>query len=276
MNRYTNMLKPEAEARIRTRIGSISGVSIGRMTAMPVTGARLNATTEHMLEVTITLRGWSPTLNHIKMTWRCMVDDRLPGDKQARRALFDLEQRLRLQRERFAEGMTLGRASPFGVADGDDGRIEDTEVGHIQVDRALAALIGDHHAIVREVGNTLDDLHHDEPRDGLETDLFGEQTPEHGEESPGMHAFRRRLFIFEMPIGGGATYDGDRLIVPGALPDTVVAASIGRTLGEVADVPAPMADRVIVKAEGRGKGVAFTIAPVTSTVDELVAEDFRP
>lgn len=276
MNRFTNMLKPEAEVRLRTTIGAISGLAIERLTAMPVSPAVVNATTADKLEVVVKLSGWSPTLNLITMHWRCIVDDGADAARQGRQALRGMDAKLRLQRERLAEAMTLGRASPFGVADGADGHIEDTQVGHVLVDRVLAGMIGGHQTIVREVGNTMDDLHHDEPRDGLEIELVGEQTPEHGEDSPGMHAFRKRLFVFEMPLAGGATYDGERLTIPRRLPATVIAASIGRTLGEIADVPAPMSDRIVVKAEVRGKGVAFTVEPVTSTVDELIAEGFGP
>ena len=271
MNRWTNMLDPQGEAALRREIGSIPGLEIQRITAMPPANAP-NGTT---LDVTIRLHGWSPCLNLLGLVWRATVTAGADGATQLGEITIALREQIRTQRRRQREAMSLGRASPFDVCD-DDGHRDDTQIAHILVDVALAAMIGHGERLIREVGNTVWDLHHDrqDEKDGSDDVLEGEQTPEYGEPSPGMHGVAGRLFVFEMPLGEtGVVYDGVRLRVPVDLPDTMLAACAGRPVRDVVDVQGPVGDRIVVEAvRGDAGGTVLTVEPVAATVADLVGE----
>lgn len=263
------MLDPNAETALRRAIGSIAGLEIRRITAMPP----VNNPNSNMLDVVITLNGWSPCLNLIAMVWKTTVDHSDTAEAQLAAMTTGLADQLRNQRLRQEEALSLGRASPFDVSD-EDGHRDDTQIGHILIDPVLAGMIGEGEALVREVGNTIWDLHYDLQLDrtGLEDVIEGEQTPEYGEPSPGLHGVFGRVFLFEKPIGdAGMVYDGLRLTIPGRLPDTMLTACAGRRLGEVVDqAPPALADRIVTDAQQRDDVLTLSIEPVTVSIGEMI------
>lgn len=252
MNKYTNMLKPEAEARIRTEIGMISGLAIERITAMPP--ANMNAM--GLLKVQIRLTGWSPSLNLMQMVWKPTVFMDHDATKQGDLLLERLSHRMDIQRQRFAEGLSLGTAAPFDIARDDDGR-EQTKWGHILVDRALAGMIEGRRAgdFDREVSDAVWDLHQSDQGefDGTETILSGECTNDDCEPI-GSRMLKGRELRQDHEIAPGFVFDGAVLRIPGGLPETVLAAAVGQRLGGLVEVPTSIADRKIIGAsemEGR-------------------------
>lgn len=272
MNRWTNMLDPNAETALRKEIGSIPGVEIRRITAMPP----VRNPNSNKLDVVITLNGWSPCLNLISMVWEATVEHGESSAFQLGDLTIQLADHLLIQRRRQTEALSLGRASPFDVCD-DDGHRDDTQIDHILIDPLLAEMIGQGETLIREVGNTIWDIHYDLQldRSGLEELLQGEQTPEYGESSPGTHGVFGRIFLFDKPIPGtGMIYDGLHLTVPGRLPETMLSACAGRRLGDVVDqVPPALADRIITGAHQGGDALLLSIEPVTVSIGEIAARE---
>lgn len=269
MNRFTNMLKPEAEARIRTEIGSISGLAIERITAMPP----MNMNTMGLLDVRIRLTGWSPSLNILRMVWRTTVSMEDDAITQGERLVERLSDRLEIQRQRLAEGMSLGSASPFWICD-DDGRREDTRWGHILVDRALAHMIEDRRAgdFDREVSDVVWDLHQadDDDHDGTEMVLSGESTDDDCKPI-GRRSLHGRMLRQDHEIAKGIVFDGKVVYLSARIPETIMTAAEGRTLGELVDVPASIAGRRIISVSAVKKRAEVEIETELARADVLLA-----
>lgn len=278
MNPHTNLLKPEAEARVRSKIGSISGVAIQRLTAETVKDDDVH------MSVVISVTGWSPSLNRLDMHWRAVIRiadiARIQGDD----LLDQVSEQMVLQRRRLDEGLALGTAAPFGVS-GMDGTRDDTKWGHILVDRGLATLFEDARAggFDSEVSDSVFDLHQEDhgERDGTETHLMDHMgdTDEDdgiGDDEDGypiaVHGLFGRELRHDVAIAPDALYDGSALKLRKELPDTVLAAAPGRTLSSIADVPPAIADRTIVSAERHEDWIHFRIEPVLETAGILLAE----
>jgi len=270
VNPYTNILKHEAEQRVRSEIGGISGVAIQRLMA-PADSKGLALT-----RVTIRLTGWSPSLNLFEMHWGATVDADADAGTQATSLLHQLEHRIRNQRGRLAKGMALGRAAPFGTGTMDTDAWKETEWSHLQVDRGLAILIEEHPRLAsleRELSDTVFDLHQDDQgvRTGLEPFLEGESTDDDGKPF-GRHMLSGREFRHDVPIAEGIFYDGSRLLMRHALPESVLLAAGGRKLGEVIDVPNVIADRLVISATQDDGETTITIHPHVESADALVRE----
>lgn len=265
MNKYTNLLKPEAEALLRSTIGAISGVAIRRITAPPPSGRT-------PIDVTVSLFGWSPSLNLVKMHWNASVDD-VDAAAQGRQLLEAFGRHIEIQRHRAAEGLALGAAAPFGMCDLDGSR-DDTQMHHILIDVGLAVLLdmSQDDGLSVEGSNALFDVHNPENGnyDGLEEEYEGNVTDRNCDPIEDMHhGIRGRILFIDVPIGDGS-FDGLRLRLPRTLPEVALAAAFGRRLGDVVDVPDAIADHVVVEASRTEEGVCIDVEPQLKEVGLLL------
>lgn len=259
-------LAPAAEAAIRSAIGSISGVSIRSLEERPDTasGPRLD----------IQIEGWSPSLNRLPMTWTTGIPD-APAADQAESMLTSLGLAIAIQKERLAQGLTLGTASPFGIASMDGYSRDDTRWDHILIDRGLAALMeaSRQGGFASEVSNSVFDMHQPDqgPRNGRETSLEGRTTDDDCKPI-GRCQLRGRTLHHDVPLGGGAVYDGLRLTLGTQIPETLLTAAIGRTLGEVVEVPAAIAGHVVTGGDTGPGRTEITVEPRLAACGVLLAE----
>lgn len=257
MNKYTNVLDPHAEAMLRSSIGAISGVAIRRIVVEPMkkSGTSIN--------VRIGVKGWSPSLNLVKMSWRAAVPE-TPAAEQGAALLEAFAEHIAIQRRRAAEGLELGTAAPFPVCDMNGSR-SDTQWRHILVDARLAILLEEirEEGFDRESTNALFDVHNPESGsyDGLEEEYEAEVDDDNCNPIEGLHhGVRGRILFLDTPVGDGS-YDGFRLRLPRTLPDTLLSAAVGRRLGEVVEVPHALADLIVTEALTTEEGIHIGIQP---------------
>lgn len=271
MNPVANLIAPEAEARIRTTIGSISGTTLLRFTAtLPP-----NDNASRLINVCIKLFGWSPTLNRVKIHWRITIDMDQDAEAQAGQLLQKLDGVLKVQRRRFAEGMKLGKAAPFGTGDMHNYEKENTEWGHIFVDRGLAALMEKYSpgSFASEVSDSVFDLHQNDhgERSGLE-EIYMDETTCEKDEDLGMHALIGRQLLHDIRIADDVLYDGMNLRLKTQLPETILTAAVGRRLGELVDVPQEIAWHKISGYEIEYDGLIIVVKPHFELCSVLLQE----
>jgi len=267
MTHYANDIKPEAEALLRSVIGAVSGVGILRLRGDQA---------GHLIEVYVKLTGWSPSLNAYTMKWHTTVRSDLDAEEQGRALVANLAAQIDMQRARLAQGLALGTAAPFGVSDM-DGTVEDTKWAHLLVDHGLAVLLQDRHdrGLQMEVSDSVFDLHQPDQgdRDGLETALKASITDDDchpiGELEHGIDGL---VFHHDVVLAEGAHYDGRRLRLDQTLPDTVLAIAEGRRLGDVAEVPACIADHVVTQAMRVDDVIEIHVVPHLRTAGDLQDE----
>lgn len=273
------IIHPRAEASVRVRIGSITGVHVNMFECN-------HASTS----LRIGVHGRSPSLNRVTMVWEATTHLG-PEDPegQARDILSCIAPHLTIQEDRAEDGLKLGTATPLRIVE-DDGSADDTQCGHILVDRDLAALWLATHpdGPGREVGDGIYDIHHVDQgeRDGLETKYASQQTHLSDEPWAGWNRLHGRTMFRDLRLAAGAFFDGRTLRLAASLPETVVLASVGRRLDEVADVPDEIASRIIVDArvrddpddeDGYGETVnEFDIDPRLVSVDEVMRRAGSP
>lgn len=242
------------EAALRSAIGVIPGVAIAGISHRHKTGANEMS----LAEVEIAVHGWSPSLNAIAMVWKATNRVRLGPDGQIDILRNQLADVIAAQTRRAAEGVSIGTATPFEALSADE-----LPVGHVLMDRGLADLVtlsGRDGApdLRRHVGHALHVLHR-ESHDGRSNTIANDDWIE------------GRVFTQMMPIGDDVTYWGDRLWVrPERIPETLRIAAVGRRLGEVAAVPACIADHVVTGIEpADDEGSDVHVTPVLMTIDAI-------
>lgn len=229
-------LAPRAESTVRSVIGGISGVTINTLSLVnpDVAGERPT------VQVDVHLTGWSPSLHVFTMVWRATTVIDGDPDVQARRLLRSVKTQLHIQRTRLAQGLVEGTATPFPI----DGSVGGTPVGHLTIDRGLATLMD------RDMECTLEAtialgvqlLHDDVVGDGLE------ETLEFEDRLAGT-AYRRVL-----AMRSGTCFGGDVFAIDQDLPESVKIAAVGRRLGDVVEVPSPIADHAITRIDDTDDG----------------------
>ena len=251
-------LDPRIEAGVRGAIGSISGVDVSRFEhdAAFARGRR-------DVRLDVTVRGWSPSLHVHVMEWKTKFERGAPWDEAVRQALADLTVEMGLQEERLRRGIALGRATPFPI------RSVETEVGHIRLDRGLAALVADRVHRFQEgrslrsvVASSIADLHSD-IGSGRSNQLSDDDT------------ITDDLWTTMETVAPGMVYDGAELWIRGVLvPETVALPAVGRRLGDVAAVPHDISDHVVeaITAAGDEGGTNIHVAPMHVTVDQFERE----
>lgn len=243
MTHYANGIKPEAEALLRSVIGAVSGVGVLRLRGDHA---------GHLIEVYVKLTGWSPSLNAFTMKWHTTVRADLAAEEQGDALVANLAAQIDMQRARLSQGLALGTAAPFGVSDM-DGTVDDTKWAHVMVDQGLALLLQERHerGLRMEVSDSVFDLHQPDQgdRDGLETALKASITDDDCDPIGDLeHGLDGLIFHHDVVLAEGAHYDGRRLRLDRMLPETVLAIAGGRLLGDVAEVPACIADHVVTHA----------------------------
>jgi len=250
-----------AEAAIRGRIGAVSGLQIDEIRTRP-DAKRPAKAGFRMVEVDVSLTGWSCTLHRLKMRWRETVELRegACGIEQARASKDLFALRIAKQMGRLQQGIAMGLAVPlFSWMP-----TEEIDVTHLVIDRALAEMMTERNpaALIQMLQESIMNLHQ-EPDDGLRDELLGDQTA------------KGRTWTMLHRMTDDSFYYGDQLWTRGTLPQTVLVAVVGRRLGDVVDgAPATVADRTITAAElsDDGDGTEFSFEPDNATVRRILDE----
>lgn len=262
----TSPIHVAAEAALRSAVGAISGCVVGDIAAKrPFAGGA---------SVIMSVKGWSPSLHHVSMRWDLSGPLPAETDDQITTLLWRAEPLLAIQRQRLVEGLELGTAEPLRLSD-KYGTIIAGREDHILLDEGLARLLArdDVSHMRRDVGDALFVLN--DPQggrpDGTETGYHGDITPDHGDEPVGHHGLEGCTVFHDVTLAHGLVYDGRMLTYEGSMPPTMVAAAVGRTLGDIANVPGEIANRIILDVEeGNGK-VRFLIQPFLVRLAEIEA-----
>lgn len=249
-----------AEASIRSRIGSISGVNIEEFkTQFSQNQASLSR--HVMAKIEIHLAGWSPTLHRQPMRWS--EDVAFPSgataveQTHACRNLFDKQ--IDIQKKRLEQGISLGISVPMNSWM----PIEDINVNNIVLDRDLAWLIskGNKQAFVDRIKESIHNLHQN-VGNGLSDKLGNSVDSVSGAWSTGHR------------LNEDVLYYGDQLWIRAMLPETLLAAIVGHPLGQVVKgLHGRLADRKILGAglcDIGDDGIEININPDMASVQQIL------
>lgn len=251
-------LDPRAEALIRSAIGSISGVTVAN--AATVTTKLMG---QSRLDIDLDVRGWSPSLHAHIMRWKTKCRVGVDHESAAQDALYDLVIEMDQQRRRLARGLQIGTASPLAICG------MATRVGHIRIDRGLAALVAErarthqHDRPFRSVvASAIIELH-DSIGSGRSNQIDTDDT------------LIDDVWQTMESVAHRTTYDGCELWMAGVLlPQSIAMTAPGRRLGDIVAVPAAIADHIIEAVEEAGDegGTQIRVTPRLATLNDIERE----
>jgi len=271
-----DMLRSEVVHACEEALLEVPGLSALRTTA------RMGIKTWH---VACEMQGWSPSLHRTAMRWtagmKCPPDDqcggRAAGLRRSVRTMFADE--LRTQGDLAAKAARLGIREPLemvsaATAAGSGG----VRMDHVLIDRHLLAMVvgvicdvsddgmADGESLSRQLAFDMATAHEDCIGDGasvkgtnllrkLETTVSTHRAPDGGVE-----ALLRPTHVLH---GGSplATFDGMRLVVLSALPETAAAAARGRPVGDVVATSTSIDRRRVASIVVTDKATAMLVEP---------------
>lgn len=239
-------MRKELRAAIGGALKTLPGIQLGTI--------RDAGTNRTQTRIDIGIVGWSPSLHSHSMVWKAATRTGLDVDASLRDVLDSVLIEVGNQRSRAARATATGISAPIltsGIT---------TPVGHVMIDAGLLALMRQHESrpLRSIVGESVSSLH---ACSGSGTsDVLSEDDWVDGCV---WHRMER--------VADRTVFDGEQLWVGGTiLPETTLARFAGRRLGEVATVPAILADRIVVEARSddtRG-GTEIEVRPILSTIDD--------
>jgi len=252
-----SVLPARVEARVRSAIGAISGCHVLAVDSSPPRAANI---LHRPGEFSIRVAGWSPSLHQATMHWSAKDTPDATGEQRVEDILSCVKWQMTLQQRFLDWGLARGIAAPLpipGLTSSDK-----IEVGHLSMDHGLASLL---HAegtdILTFARETVYNLNQES--DGRNSALFNDE----GIEDLVIHSL--------VKVGDHIFYDGRALWINQDVPDTILAAVVGRRLGEVAEVPAIIADHLITgtDVENIDEGFEILIKPKLHGVPALAEMD---
>lgn len=224
------------EVAVREAVGAISGVKVTDVLSMPLTASGSGGVRHHYH---VTVHGWSPSLHLHCMDWKAAIRVDQPEDIVMAAVLQAFSRHIAIQRARRDEGIALGTATPFGT----DNLKSVVQVGHLLIDEALAGLLveASNRPLEDIVAQSVSDLHRNDLGNGLETGIYSDDRIE------------GRTFSSLVRFAPGVHYDGITVTIPIGLPDTIRAAAIGRRIGDLVELPACLAERMVKGFEDEGE-----------------------
>jgi hypothetical protein len=238
-------------------VGAIHGCQLTALTLVTRDGRK-----DPRPLVSADVSGWSPTLHRVAMDWHTVLptdwpmtriaDDTL-GFAEALTRMFSAK--IAIQRARAEAGVRIGTAFPLQATYENSLRID-----HLHADRGPLALAlsgianpSQHLPLVTLVHPHVKQAHYDTSkyRGGPKLENQGELAQEVvvPQTSPGAGTTTLRTIRLKTHTNGSLIMYGSFLQLLGhTLPEALVAAMPGRTLGEVAEVPEVLRHRRILEA----------------------------
>jgi len=233
---------------------------IGELPGVVASGVASHRWANGMQYVDLVVQGWSPSLHAHRMRWGTKASDGGSPDEQLAAALVGLSAEMDNQRARIARATKLGIEKPLPASDS-------APIYHMRIDEGLAALMlerdPDFERFMRSIRRSVSTLNA-MSSSGWHDSLVGD-------DSIDGDRWSRRI-----ELAPGIGYDGRQLEIQDvALPDSIVSAAAGRLLREVAEVPAAVADHVVVAAstfvnETMPPRTAIIVKPRYTTVMALM------
>jgi len=291
-------MTPEARDEVvsstRTVLAALSGVAIRRVTAQ--------YTEDRVWRVDVDATAWSPGLYGMEVRWTAHVDhsptlhrlfawvDRASLRGRLRRALAGP---IALQAARAARGRRLGIRAPLELPSPATAAStpDSMRIDHLVVDRqALRNLVA---AIARTQGTAgalrapLDRQIAFDAASAHEPDPGKPAEPRDGRVVSGVNLIRKlpvsmrevagldgteSLLQAHFGIGTGSTaasFDGTHLIVLAPIPETLLTACVGRTVGDVVATGTPVDGRTITDARLSGQSSIIATVPDAVRVRDL-------
>ena len=249
-------LPASLSASFASVIGAIPGCSIIRRISLVDRSGRKDPRPL----VSVDVAGWSPTLHKIDMDWQTVLPeswthDAIAADPQgmARHLERSFSSRIAMQRQRAEAGVALNEPFPLQRE-----RHDAIRISHLHVDRGAMALnlAARSPSSISTVANTLRDVlksvHHNAAkyRGTAVLDNNGGRAEERDADGKVRRVLRVQAWCWKETIISGTHLQ----ILGSALPDQMVAALPGRTLGEAVEVHPVLAGRRIIAA---GASMAF-------------------
>jgi len=250
-------MAPRAVAAIAGAIGSIHGVHLTDAAVRIRTGA---GGLQHSYELSTT--GWSPSLHSIRMIWKGVLPTDPSDPALAEAVMKACGRRIERQRARAARALDLGMALPqrFNYS-------RTVDVDHVHIDRAAAAHIIEHLSlsVLRlSLRDRLSSLHRDKATSDGGASMNDGATAISDASGDCIATFST-LFT-----------DVGLVVNDLHLPETVAQAASGRRFGDVVDMPARFASRILQAVHVAPHGITFDMTPETlplSAFDGLTGAD---
>ena len=243
-------LKADASRLIREAIEEIRGVRVEEVTGVHSASSLLD-----YAQVQVTLVGWSPSLHAFRYVWQGEVDVPLGARDQCRQLLHEIRLEMGQQILRETEAKRHGIHQPINITP----TAAPWAFDHIEVDQGTALLMRN-----REFGAKgtitaiLEALHANHDGDDNSGMLIGNDGTLHG----------ARVAI-EIAFGEEACWTDGELAVTQQLPDSIVHATVGRRLGDVAKLPDAIGGRIVTSVEQGPDGATFRTDPDLVRIGDL-------
>lgn len=198
-------------------------------------------------ELTATVHGWGPSLHQMELEWRATSRSEGPDDIAA---AFAPHMALQSRRAEAARQLGFSRLAPRNAA----------LLTHMVADRLLMAVKAETPWLIENTARRGEAA----GLDGLRTEYRRDSVTLRDGTSDDPRP--RALIRTSMPWGG---YDGETLTVrKEGIPETVVAAMVGRRIGEILSVgdrlaPAmlPVLERAVLASHSQGSTISLVTQP---------------
>lgn len=249
---HSNAVPVATVAAFASMVGSIPGcllTSLDLLASNHSTGARISLRAQ--------LLGWSPSLHEKSMRWTSLIpkgwdvpDIANPDFLPVLTRMFGAK--LAFQRSRATAALAVGAALPMTVSD------HALPIDHMHADRGALILAlrmprSTSRVTSRSFANSIRQMVSCAHQDAVDYNGGARLEGNGGMiEEVGMRDATLRTVRVSASLGGIVSMWGSHLQLRGTdLPDTMVAAAVGRRLGDLVDVDPVLASRTILDA-GRG------------------------
>lgn len=179
-------------------------------------------------------RGWSPSLHAVLI--QMTVDERTAEDLIL--STETLRRVVAIQRSRAERGRRRGRRTPYAVTNR-------PHLAHLHVDQALSMLTAmSQYSLKATLRSRIEDMHRFTSYDGGANHI-SDNTAVHEVDHEGAAI---SIAMTEITVRDGVVFDGSSLVVDhDRLPDTTLAALVGRPLSDLVGIH-PVIDGRIIQA----------------------------